>query len=197
MSERSKPPKPSPESSTAKPAIVNFLAAWLVSELGQGEPEGAPESEAADQQLQRRLARAAIKRGYAATESLRTQSRNSRAQVDAAIKDREERTRARVKRKGKLTQAKIEDREKRTEAEMSGLERRDRTTQVERYFWMGVVATGVLGAILLAFVTAGQSVWEYRVSPAASLMLSGGGGFQLWSINRRFADGTQEARGPG
>jgi hypothetical protein len=174
MSGRSKPPESSPESNIP----LGVVAAWLASELGQGELGPVdPESEVSDQQLQRRLRWAAIRQKNASSESLRTQSRNSRTQVDADVTDRRE-----------WTQANIADQKRRTETAMGGLERRDKTTQVERYFWMGVVAIGVLAAIVLAFVTAGQSVWEYRASPAAGLLLSSGGGFQLWSINRSQSD---------
>jgi hypothetical protein len=104
-------------------------------------------------------------------------------------------TRARIENEKKLVEAKvvndkrmvrarIKDAERRTFAEMSGLERRDKTTQVERYFWMAMAALGLIVSIGIAFATAGDGAWEYRVSPAAGLLLVGGSGFQLWSINR-------------
>jgi hypothetical protein len=37
---------------------------------------------------------------------------------------------------------------------MSGLERRDRTTQFERYFWMGLTALRVLAGIAIAIEVA-------------------------------------------
>lgn len=49
------------------------------------------------------------------------------------------------------TQARIADQRRRTEAEMSGLERHDRTTQVERYFWMAMTMLRVLAGIAIAF----------------------------------------------
>jgi hypothetical protein len=197
MSERPEPPESSPDSNIpleastgrppAKPKERDVAVAWLIHELGQGESpgtEGAPESEASDRQLWRRTQWAAVRHKSAATESLRTQSRNSRAKVDADIKDREEQTSAAIQNERKLTQAGIADQKRRTEAEMNGLERRDETTQVERYFWMAVAAIGLIAAIVLAFLTAGHSAWEYRISPAAGLLLLGGSGLQLWSITR-------------
>lgn len=202
MSERSKPPEPPRESnipleaSTGRPPAKaserDAAVAWLISELGQNEPlrgEDAPESEVSDRQLRHRLQWAAIREKNAATESLRTQSRNSRTQVDADIKDREKQTEAGVQNERKLVLARIADRKRRTEAEMSGVERRDKTTQVERYFWMVVAAVGLLTAVVLAIATAGHSAWEYRISPAAGLLLLGGGGLQLRSITRSQSDG--------
>lgn len=80
------------------------------------------------------------------------------SRVDAEIKDREA-----------WTQAHIADQKRRTEAEMSTLERRDRTTQVERYFWMTMSTAGLFASV---------------VRPAAGLLLLGGGGLRLWAIGR-------------
>ncbi len=48
------------------------------------------------------------------------------------------------------TQAQIADQKRRTDAEMSGLERRERTTQVERYFWMALAAVRAFAGIAIA-----------------------------------------------
>ena len=194
MSEQSKRPEPKsdvPEASTGrappKPSELDAALAWLTGELGQGEPPGqreTAESEGADRKLWRRTQWATIRHENAAAEALRAELARKRVRLDADIRDREEWTKARTLNARKLTQAKIDDRRRRTEAEMSGLERRDRTTQVERYLWMVVAAAGLLATIILAFVTAGHSAWEYRVSPALGLALLGGGGLRLWSIDR-------------
>lgn len=52
------------------------------------------------------------------------------------------------------TRAQIADQRRRTEAEMSGLERRERTTQVERYFWMAMSALRICTGIFIAFEVA-------------------------------------------
>jgi hypothetical protein len=47
--------------------------------------------------------------------------------------------------------AQIADQKRRTEAEMAGLERRERTAQVERYVWMGLSALRLSASVVLAF----------------------------------------------
>jgi hypothetical protein len=77
---------------------------------------------------------------------------------DGDIKDREAWTRAH-----------IADLQRRTEAEMSGLERHDRTTQIERYFWMAMATVGLFASL---------------ARPAAGLLLLGGSGLRSWAVNR-------------
>jgi hypothetical protein len=170
---------------------------------GTGLEAPADESAAATRQMEHRAHRARIRREDAEAESLRTQSRNLRKQTDADSADRDEWTKANIEDQRKRTdadiadrlewtRAKIAERQRRTEVETSGLGQHDKTTNVERYFWMGMVALGVLATIVLACITAGQSVWEYRISPVAGLLLSGGGGFQLWAISKRQPSGDAE-----
>ena len=47
--------------------------------------------------------------------------------------------------------AQIADQKRRTEAEMDGLERRERTAQVERYAWVALSALRLLASIVIAF----------------------------------------------
>lgn len=61
------------------------------------------------------------------------------SQLNAEIEDREA-----------WVRAQIADQQRRTEAEMRGLERRERTTQVERYFWMCLAAARLLAGIAIA-----------------------------------------------
>jgi hypothetical protein len=117
-------------------------------------------------------------RATAETENLREQGqakvRHEDKRVDADVIDRESRT-----------NAEIDDQARRTATEMNGVERYDRTTEVERYFWMAIAAVGVMAAVALAFVTASESALEYRLSPGTGLLVSGGAGLRLRSITRR------------
>jgi hypothetical protein len=67
------------------------------------------------------------------------------------------------------TQAQIADQRRRTEAEMNGLERHDRTTQIERYFWMAMATVGLCASLTRL---------------AAGLLLLGGSGLRSWAVNR-------------
>lgn len=47
--------------------------------------------------------------------------------------------------------AQIADQKRRTEAEMGGLERRERTAQVERYAWMALSVLRLFASVAIAF----------------------------------------------
>jgi hypothetical protein len=102
-------------------------------------------------------------------------------EVDNRIKEKE--ADAEIEDMRKRRAAEQEDQARRTGAEMSGLESRDRTTEFERYFFMGVVAVGLLATIVLAFMTVGEPL-EYRLSPLVGVGISGVGGLRLRAINR-------------
>jgi hypothetical protein len=103
------------------------------------------------------------------------------SEVDSRIKEKD--ADAEIEDKRERRTAELDDQARRTGAEMSGLESRDRTTEFERYFSMGVVAVGLIATIILAFMTVGDPL-EYRLTPLAGLLVSGTGGLRLRAINR-------------
>lgn len=138
---------------------------------------------------------AELNRYQVGTDRIRKEGENARKQVEAKINHDSERLQAEISDQAKRTdaetkidedraQAEIGDQARRTSAEMTGLEGRDRTTVVERYFWMVVVAVGIIATIVLAFVTADSSALKYHLTPTAGLLISGGGGLRLRALTR-------------
>jgi hypothetical protein len=107
-------------------------------------------------------------------------------QQQADNRDRQVRTDAELDVRHKKCDAGIEDQGRRLGAEMAALESDAKTTRDERYFYMGVAAVGVIAAIALAFLNAGQGGWEHQLSPGVGLLISGGAGFKLHSIKRKW-----------
>lgn len=103
--------------------------------------------------------------------------------VEVELRIEEKRADAEIEEKRERRKGELADQARRTAAEMTGLESRDRTTEFERYFFMAVVAIGLLVSIILAFVTFGQPL-EDRLSPLAGVLISGTGGLRLRAINR-------------
>lgn len=178
----------------------------------EADPD-APESEVVDQQLQRRAVQAQIDLTTAEREFVRKGTRERKARADAETKHEGQRTAAAIaneerrtnadlqetRRRMKAdrddrrarTRAKLADRRRRTKARMSvveaeakGIEIRDETWRLERRFWMGVTAFGLVCSTALAFFTADTTLLEYRLSPLAGLAISIGGGVQLRLIAR-------------
>ncbi|MGN6815477.1 MAG: hypothetical protein ACTHK3_05250 [Solirubrobacterales bacterium] len=116
-----------------------------------------------------------------------------RERTEIGLRIAEKRTDAEIKDQEERRKAELSDQERRTMTEMNGLESHDRTTEVERYFFMAVIAIGMLATIVLAFMTVGQPL-EYRLSPLAGLAVSGGGGLRLRGIARASARTRIESR---
>jgi hypothetical protein len=108
--------------------------------------------------------------------------------TEAKLRDRRKRTAAKIADRESWTKADIADQRRRTRAEMEGLERRDKTWQAGQYFWMAVTALGLAIFAVLAFLTAGHSLLEYRLSPAAGLLITAGGGYQVHVLLKRVQD---------
>ena len=121
---------------------------------------------------------------------LRKQSDAERADRRLGREAKTARSKAKIARRKRMNDAEASV----IEAEAKGIETRDRTTRTERFFWMVVIAFGLIASVVLALITAEATVLEYRVSPLAGLAVSAGGGFQLRLINRD--QGESEAERP-
>jgi len=86
---------------------------------------------------------------------------------------------------GKLQQGSAADVEIRTsesKARINGLETDREDRHVERRVAMAMVVVGVLLAVALALVNAGEEAWQYRFSPGAGLLITAAGGLRLRAL---------------
>jgi hypothetical protein len=79
----------------------------------------------------------------------------------------------------------------RIKTETTGIERRNRATEIERYVFTGLAVIGVLATIILAFITAGHSI-----APLSGLAISAGSGVRLAVLARQPSRGDQDDK-PG
>jgi hypothetical protein len=105
-----------------------------------------------------------------------------REKQQADNRDREVRTDAEIERQGKETDVKV-----------AAIKSETRTTRDERYFCMAIAAIGVLAAIALAFVNAGQG-GEDHLGSGIGLLISGGAGFRLYRLTPKRKTQGDESR---
>lgn len=135
---------------------------------------------------ERERAETAIRQRESGNKADREQER-----AEAELRIEEKKADAEIEEKRERRKGELADQARRTAAEMTGLESRDRTTEFERYFFMAVVAIGLLASIILYFITVGQPL-EYRLSPLAGVLISGTGGLRLRAINRMLLQSPPE-----
>jgi hypothetical protein len=86
---------------------------------------------------------------------------------------------------GKLqeeTAANIEIRKSESKARFNGLETDREDRHVERYVAMAMLVVGILVALALAIVNAGEEAWQYRLSPGTGLLITAAGGLRLRAL---------------
>lgn len=171
------PPKPPPKPPwTGAGAPGESSPGRLEAELRRYEVE-TDEIQAGIARVQAEIARA---NKQAEAEIERDAERSA-----SEIKLEEQRTDADIRDRENRTNAEIDENARRVAAEVRDLEVDTQTTRIERHFFMGVVAVGVLATIGLGFLTAGYAEWHYQVRPTVGLFVSGGGVYRLRSITRR------------
>jgi hypothetical protein len=115
---------------------------------------------------------------------MRAETEDEREQVETdTIRAENEAIRSETAIEEKRAASEIKIAENHADVEDEAIEVDTRTTDKERIFSMGMVAIGVLAALVLAFLSIGQPL-EYRLSPLAGVFVSGWGGLRLRAITR-------------
>lgn len=135
----------------------------------------------------------------------KAEAEDKRSKQQADIHDQETRTNRGLDLAEEKAKAENTDQELWSAAKLDDFRLRSRTDQVERYFFMCVLAIGIIAAIVLAAISADQSTAAYRLSPLTGLLISGGSGLKLRSLTRSQgrdetetgSSGREEDRGQG
>jgi Fe2+ transport system protein B len=153
---------------------------------GMQSPQGLRDPRFSDAQLARYESETEQKALAAADKSRQVEAEIElkRTQQDAENRDQEmksattrylleEESKAKISNDVLWTAVAIEDRR-----------RKSVTTMIERFFFMGVVAIGVIATVVLAFTKAHQQELAFQLSPLSGIVLSGLGGISLRLLRR-------------